>query len=101
MGRVSERFEVWIDQDQCTGDGLCAQYAPEVFEIDIDALAYVKDAGGTLLTAPGARAPVPAELAGDVAAAVNECPGACIFTRRAHTDDTAAQACPSASGERR
>src|SRR5205823_3302665 len=36
-------LEVWIDQDLCTGDGICAQYAPEVFELDIDGLAYVKD----------------------------------------------------------
>lgn len=30
------RLEVWIDQELCTGDGICAQYAPEVFELDID-----------------------------------------------------------------
>ena len=37
-----EALEVWIDQDLCTGDGICAQYVPEVFELDIDGLAYVK-----------------------------------------------------------
>lgn len=39
---VGEALEVWIDQDLCTGDGICVQYAPEVFELDIDGLAYVK-----------------------------------------------------------
>ena len=39
-------MRVWVDQDLCTGDGLCVQYAPEVFEFDIDGLAYVKDPDG-------------------------------------------------------
>ena len=42
-------MKVWIDQDLCTGDGLCAQYAPEVFELDIDGLAYVKSPDDELL----------------------------------------------------
>ena len=40
---MSDALRVWIDQELCTGDGLCVQYAPEVFEFDIDGLAYVKD----------------------------------------------------------
>ena len=43
-GRAVRDLEVWIDQELCTGDGLCVQYAPEVFEFDVDGLAYVKDA---------------------------------------------------------
>jgi ferredoxin len=70
---------VRVDQDRCTGDGLCVQYAPEVFEFDIDGLAYVKDAGGTLLTAPGARADVPAHLRLEVVDAARDCPGECIY----------------------
>ena len=69
---------VWIDQDECTGDGLCVQYAPEVFEFDIDGLAYVKDAAGELQQAPGARARVPAAWRLDVIESARECPGACI-----------------------
>lgn len=46
-------LEVWIDQDLCTGDGICVQYAPEVFELDIDGLAYVKGAEDELLQAQG------------------------------------------------
>jgi ferredoxin len=69
---------VWVDQDLCTGDGLCVQYAPEVFEFDIDGLAYVKDTGGTLLTAPGTRTDVPERLRLPVLDAARECPGECI-----------------------
>ena len=42
----TDGLHVWVDQDLCTGDGLCVQYAPEVFEFDIDGLAYVKDRFG-------------------------------------------------------
>ena len=83
---VSEPLRVWIDQDLCTGDGLCVQYAPEVFEFDIDGLAYVKDGSGDLLAAPGARAEVPQSLRLDVISSAKECPGDCIHVVRA-TDD--------------
>ncbi|MFJ3305708.1 ferredoxin [Streptomyces sp. NPDC086549] len=77
-----EALEVWIDQDLCTGDGICAQYAPEVFELDIDGLAYVKGADDELLQAKGAVAPVPLPLLTDVVDSVRECPGECIHVRR-------------------
>jgi ferredoxin len=83
---VSEPLRVWIDQELCTGDGLCVQYAPEVFEFDIDGLAYVKDADGNLLSAPGVRADVPDNLRLDVIDSAKECPGDCIHVVRA-TDD--------------
>ena len=69
---------VWIDQEACTGDGLCVQYAPEVFEFDIDGLAYVKDPAGELKQAVGARVPVPESLRLDVIDSARECPGTCI-----------------------
>ncbi|MGW0825912.1 ferredoxin [Streptomyces sp. NPDC002845] len=81
-GVGGEALEVWIDQDLCTGDGICAQYAPEVFELDIDGLAYVKGGDEELLQAPGATAPVPLPLLGDVVDSVKECPGECIHVRR-------------------
>jgi ferredoxin len=83
---VGEQLQVWIDQDLCTGDGLCVQYAPEVFEFDIDGLAYVKDADDELLSAPGARAEVPARLRLDVINSAKECPGECIHVVRADDD---------------
>ena len=78
----SERLEVWIDQDLCTGDGLCAQYAADVFELDIDGLAYVKNGAGELLSSPGSRADVPADLVLNVIDSAKECPGDCIHVRR-------------------
>ncbi len=50
---MSDALRVLIDQEECTGDGLCVQYAPEVFEFDVDGLAYVKNGGGDLLARPG------------------------------------------------
>lgn len=73
---------VWIDQDKCTGDGLCVQYATEVFEFDVDGLAYVKDGAGDLQCAPAARVDVPAHLRLDVIDAALECPGNCIHVER-------------------
>ncbi len=80
---MSEPLTVWIDQDECTGDGLCVQYAPEVFEFDVDGLAYVKSPGGELMTATGARVDVPASLRLDVLDSAKECPGTCIHVVRA------------------
>ncbi|MEU8568689.1 ferredoxin [Streptomyces pathocidini] len=82
MTARDESLEVWIDQDLCTGDGICAQYAPEVFELDIDGLAYVKSADDELLAEPGAATPVPLPVLQDVVNSANECPGDCIHVRR-------------------
>jgi ferredoxin len=79
---MTDALRVWIDQELCTGDGLCVQYAPEVFEFDVDGLAYVKNDGGDLLDAPGARADVPDSLRLDVISSAKECPGDCIHVVR-------------------
>ena len=79
----TQDLRVWIDQDLCTGDGLCVQYAPEVFEFDVDGLAYVKDGDGELQVDPGRRVDVPAHLRLDVIDAAKECPGDCIHVLRA------------------
>lgn len=79
---TGEPLRVWIDQNLCTGDGLCVQYAPEVFEFDVDGLAYVKDAAGNLLTEPGSRTDVPPHLRLEVIDAAKECPGDCIHVVR-------------------
>jgi len=80
---LSQPLRVWIDQDLCTGDGLCVQYAPEVFEFDVDGLAYVKDVDGALLAQSRASADVPERLRLDVIDSAKECPGACIHVVRA------------------
>ena len=63
-GVGGEALEVWIDQDLCTGDGICAQYAPEVFELDIDGLAYVKGEQTTSCCRPRGRDAGAAAVAG-------------------------------------
>ena len=52
-------MRVWIDQDLCTGDGLCVEIVPPVFVMMDDGLAYVKEES--------------------VIEAADECPGECIF----------------------
>ena len=74
-------MRVWIDQDLCTGDGLCTDHAPAVFTLLEDGIAYVKD-DGRVLNDPGgaaALARVPEQLQGDVVHAADDCPGECIF----------------------
>jgi ferredoxin len=92
---TAEPLEVWVDQDLCTGDGLCVQYAPDVFEFDIDGLAYVKAEDGELRTEPGSSVPVRADLVLHVIDSARECPGECIHVRR--SVDKAEIAGPDAS----
>jgi ferredoxin len=80
-------LEVEVDQDLCTGDGLCVTYAPEIFEFDIDGLAYVKDAAGNLQQERGARIVVPEHLRLDVLNSAEGCPGECIHVARQGTDE--------------
>jgi ferredoxin len=84
---VSEELRVRVDQDLCTGDGLCVQYAPQVFEFDVDGLAYVKDGSGELQLGAGATVTVPADVAAAVVDSAIECPGDCI-----HVTDAAGRA---------
>ena len=46
-------MKVWIDQDLCTGDGLCEEIAPDVFTLLDDGLAYVKEGDKVYATAKG------------------------------------------------
>src|ERR1700733_6091284 len=48
-------MKVWIDQDLCTGDGLCEEIAPAVFTLLDDGLAYVKE-GADVRSEPGGSA---------------------------------------------
>ncbi len=74
-------MKVWIDQDLCTGDGLCEEICPAVFTLLDDGLAYVKE-GVDVKSEPGGAAGlavVPAEFEDAVVEASEECPGECIF----------------------
>ncbi|MDH3681893.1 MAG: ferredoxin [Acidimicrobiia bacterium] len=74
-------MKVWIDQDLCTGDGICTDHAPEVFTILEDGIAYVREDGHTLNDPGGAAqlAVVPVARETAVIDAAAECPGECIF----------------------
>lgn len=74
-------MKVWIDQELCTGAGLCEDTVPEVFHLADDGLAYVKE-GGQVLDDPGgesSKAAVPSEHEDAVRGMVDDCPGECIF----------------------
>jgi ferredoxin len=74
-------MKVWIDQDLCTGDGLCTDHAPAVFTLLEDGIAYVKQAERVLNDpgSSGSLASVPPALEHDVVQAADDCPGECIF----------------------
>lgn len=84
-------MRVWIDQDLCTGDGLCAEIAPAVFQMHTDGLAYVKDPSWPNLYGPDGKgeapklqmgdgtAEFPESMLDDVVTSAEDCPGECIF----------------------
>jgi ferredoxin len=82
-------MRVWIDQDLCTGDGLCVEICPALFDMHDDGLAYVKEADWPGLTPDGPGDPtykmgegmaeIPENLVNDTIEAAEECPGECIF----------------------
>jgi len=83
-------MRVWIDQDLCTGDGLCVDRCPDVFTLLDDGIAYVMERG-VVLNDPGGSGSV-AEVAGrherEVVEAADVCPCECIFIEmdeRIHT----------------
>ena len=78
-------MKVWIDQDLCTGDGLCEEIAPDVFTLLDDGLAYVKE-GSTIYATAKCNAQCAAGVANfsdaqldAVVESAEECPGECIF----------------------
>jgi ferredoxin len=78
-------MKVWIDQDLCTGDGLCVEIAPDVFTILDDGLAYVQENGKIFAKSKGNEegaaglASFADDRLADVIEAAEECPGECIF----------------------
>jgi ferredoxin len=76
-------LKVWIDQDLCTGDGLCEEIAPSIFYGHSDGLFYVKEAGSETPSEPThvmtQSVAVPSSLVESTIEAAEECPGECIF----------------------
>lgn len=80
---------VWIDQDLCTGDGLCSEVCPELFGGHDDGLWYVKEAGWSdiyngkgndpIYKMSEGLAMVPDALLESAIEAAEDCPGSCIF----------------------
>lgn len=81
---------MWIDQDLCTGDGLCAEIAPDVFFGQDDGLYDVKESsanfgseklfdGKTNPAGSSGMARIPDDGLDQVIEAAEECPGECIF----------------------
>ena len=78
-------MKVCIDQDLCTGDGLCEEIAPDVFVGLDDGLFYVKEGdkiyskeNGNVEGAEGV-AVVPKGQEEAVIESAEECPGECIM----------------------
>lgn len=72
-------MKVWIDQDLCTGDGLCEEIAPDVFTLLDDGLAYVVEDGKTLAGGAEGLANFPDSQLDAVIESAEECPGECIY----------------------
>ncbi len=73
---------MWIDQDLCTGDGLCTDHCGEVFLLLEDGISYVRDQHGVICNDPGGRtsiATVRPKFEDAVIGAALDCPGDCIF----------------------
>ena len=71
-------MHVWIDQDSCTGAGLCVDRCPELFIVLEDGLGYVLEHGG-VVGEPGRARPVPLRHAEAAIDAAEHCPGECIY----------------------
>ncbi len=76
-------MHVWIDQDLCTGDGLCTDHCAEVFVLLEDGISYVRDVvTGVVEHDPGGRTSmvlVPRRFETATIDAAEACPGECIF----------------------
>jgi ferredoxin len=74
-------MRVWIDQDLCTGDGLCVDHCHDVFTLLEDGIAYVVEQGDALNDpgGSGSLAAVPPKHVDSVIRAAEVCPGECIF----------------------
>jgi len=85
---------VWIDQDLCTGDGICEEICGDVFTARADGLWVVKEEAkqfGTTIVFDGGTdaghgpdggrgvARIPESVVDAAVEAAEECPGECIM----------------------
>ena len=83
VGLNGKMIKVWIDQDLCTGDGLCEEIVQDIFFGHSDGLFYVREAGTEVPDSPTHEmyqtVEVPENLVESTIEAAEECPGECIF----------------------
>jgi ferredoxin len=99
-------MRVWIDQDCCTGAGLCVDHCPELFIVLEDGIGYVHDGAFIVGDTDSPSMPVPRRYEQSAVDAAERCPGECIYlepdtTRPASVDDhdiVDAEVVESASG---
>jgi ferredoxin len=72
-------MRVWIDQDCCTGAGLCVDHCPELFVVLEDGIGYVHDHGVAITDADHPSILVPRRHERAAIDAVERCPGECIY----------------------
>jgi ferredoxin len=71
-------MRVWIDQDCCTGAGLCVDHCPELFIVLEDGIGYVH--GGAVISHPAhPSVAVPLRLVHAAVDAAERCTGECIY----------------------
>jgi ferredoxin len=72
-------MRVWIDQDCCTGAGLCVDHCPELFIVLEDGIGYVHDSGFVVAGVEHPSVAVPHRYEQSAIDAVERCPGECIY----------------------
>jgi ferredoxin len=83
-------MRVWIDQDCCTGAGLCVDHCPELFIVLEDGIGYVRD-GIDVVTGPDhPSVAVPRRTERAAIDAAERCPGECIYLERDEAPERAA-----------
>lgn len=70
-------IRVWIDQDECSGVGVCVDACPGLFAMQDDGLAYLRTTEGLV----GSNQPVAIgdDLLESVIDAAEDCPQNCIY----------------------
>jgi ferredoxin len=84
-------MRVWIDQDCCTGAGLCVDHCPELFVVLEDGIGYVHLGGVVLGEGMDSSVVVPKRYEGAAVDAAERCPGECVYleAERPPTPDAA------------
>lgn len=81
QAHIDEGLKVWIDQDLCTGDGLCEEINGDVFKHGPGGVYWVINEEGDIMEPGGSDSlrNIPKGQEALTAEAQEECPGSCIF----------------------